>query len=255
MTQLLDVSHLTKRFGGLTAVNDVSFSVGANECTGLIGPNGAGKSTLLGLLTGVQPPTGGTITFEGRSLAHLRPHHIAQKGIARTYQNIRLFRSMSVLDNVLVGAYWRMRTSPLLSFLGWPSAVAEGRRQRLTALALLDLVGLQHRAEWQARDLPYGQQKRLEVARALAAEPRLLLLDEPAAGLNTAETEQFLGLLMRLQTMGMAIMLVEHNVDLVMEVSARVLVLNFGSLIAADTPSGVQQDPGVIAAYLGGPEE
>ncbi len=248
---LLQVEQLTRRFGGVVAVDDLSFMVNAGEIVGLIGPNGAGKTTVINLLTGLLAPTTGQITFAGARLDTLPPHQIARAGIARTYQNIRLFRGLSVLDNVIVGTHMRTRGSYAARLVFAPTVRQEEAAIREAAHALLARVNLHHRATMQATNLPYGEQRRLEIARALAAQPKLLLLDEPAAGMNPAEMDALIALIRSLREEGQTILMIEHNMQVVMGVCERLVVLNFGRKIAEGTPAAISQNREVITAYLG----
>ena len=249
---LLAVDALTCRFGGVIAVSQVSFSVPRGELFGLIGPNGAGKTTLFNLVTGLTAPTQGRLRFQGRDITGLPPHRIAALGIARTFQNVRLFGELSALQNVMIARHVRTKSGVVSGVLGLPSAREEERDTRRRALALLELVGLADRPEEHARNFSYGDQRRLEIARALALEPELLLLDEPAAGMNTGEkrglSELIRGVRARLD---LTILLIEHHVPLVMDLCDRIAVLNFGELIALGAPVEVQKNPAVIEAYLG----
>jgi ABC-type branched-subunit amino acid transport system ATPase component/ABC-type branched-subunit amino acid transport system permease subunit len=248
----LVVDGITCRFGGLTAVNHVSFSVHQGEIFGLIGPNGAGKTTLFNVMTGLTARSAGRLIFRGDDISDLAPHRIAEKGIARTFQNIRLFGELTALDNVMIARHSRTRSGTLRGVFGAPSATAEERATRAHALALLDLVGLADRAHETARGFPYGDQRRLEIARALALEPDLLLLDEPAAGMNSGEKRALSDLIRAIRdSFSLTIVLIEHNVPLVMGLCDRIAVLDFGELIALGDPVKVQKDPAVIEAYLG----
>ena len=249
---VLGVEALTCRFGGVIAVSGVSFSVSHGEVFGLIGPNGAGKTTLFNLVTGLTTPTTGRLRFHGDDITGLPPHRIAALGIARTFQNVRLFGELSALQNVMIARHVRTRSGLVSGVLGLPSARAEERVTRERAMRLLELVGLADRPDERARNFSYGDQRRLEIARALALEPRLLLLDEPAAGMNTGEkrglSELIRGVRARLD---LTILLIEHHVPLVMDLCDRIAVLNFGQLIALGPPVAVQKNPAVIEAYLG----
>jgi branched-chain amino acid transport system ATP-binding protein len=249
---LLQVQQLSRSFGGLMAVGNVSFDVAAGEIFGLIGPNGAGKTTVFNLMTGLTPPTAGIVLFEGTDIARLSPHRIAQLGVARTFQNIRLFGKLDVLQNVLIGRHIHTHGSTLAGMFGLPGARAEERKAHMRALELLDLVGLAGRAGAQAGSLPYGDQRRLEIARALALEPRLLLLDEPAAGMNPNEKQVLSDFIREIRrTFDLTVLLIEHHVPLVMGLCDRIAVLNFGQMIALGDPAHVKSDPQVIEAYLG----
>lgn len=252
---LLVVSDLYKAYGGIVPVNHVDFTIGAGKVHALIGPNGAGKTTLLNLLSGHVAPDGGSIRFLDQELAGQPAHRVASLGIARTFQNLKLFGDLSALDNVLLGAHRHVEASFPAALLGLPASRRAEAQARADALALLADLGLGERAFEPARSLPYGLQRRLEIARALASRPKLLLLDEPAAGLNPQETHELGDVIKRIQTAGVTVLLIEHHMDLVMGISQHVLVLDYGALIAEGAPDAIRKNPRVIAAYLGADED
>jgi branched-chain amino acid transport system ATP-binding protein len=249
---VLEAQAMTRRFGGLYAVNEVSFSVNQGEIFGLIGPNGAGKTTMFNLITGLIKPSSGQMLHNGEPISQLRPYQIATRGIARTFQNIRLFGELSALENVMIAQHVHTRSGVFTGVLGLPPAPKEEQHIRQKALELLNLVGLSDRSTEKAKNFAYGDQRRLEIARALALEPQILLLDEPAAGMNPNEKHKLSEFIRTVrEQFDLTVLLIEHHVPLVMGLCDRIAVLDFGQLIALGDPATVRTDPAVIEAYLG----
>lgn len=252
---LLRLENLTKKFGGLTAVNNVSFDVDAGSVVGLIGPNGAGKTTVFNLITGNYQPNEGKVIFDGNIINGLITHKIVSLGIARTFQTIRLFQNLSVLENVLAGCHCRMKSGVFGGMFKTPGQKREEREALELALAELEFVGLRKDAEQLSSNLSYGNQRLLEIARALATKPRVLILDEPAGGMNEQETDSLINLIRKIAQRGMTVLLIEHDMGLVMEACEKLVVIEYGSKIAEGSPEEIKVNPRVIEAYLGTDED
>ncbi|MBC7814300.1 MAG: ABC transporter ATP-binding protein [Burkholderiales bacterium] len=248
---MLELENVTRQFGGLRALNNVNMTAPANRVVGLIGPNGAGKTTLINIISGLDHPTSGTIRFEGRDISHQPPHVISRLGIARTYQNIRLFGEMTALENLLIGQHARGHSTVFGALAFSPGYRAEERRLRDHAHHLLERFNLTHAANTRAGNLPYGDQRRLEMARALASGPKLVLLDEPTAGMNAIETHELGEQIVRLRDDGLTVLVIEHDMNLIAQTCDEVYVLNFGEILTHGTPDAVKHNPLVIESYLG----
>ena len=251
MDPILQIEKLEKKFGGVVAVDGVDFEVNPHRIKAIIGPNGAGKTTIFNLICGIYPPTSGTIRFKQHKINELKPYVIAEKGISRTFQNVQVFENMTVLENVMVGRHCRTRSELFSAIMNLKRTRAEEKRIHDYSLQMLSLVGLESKRNEAASNLTFQQQKLLEFARALATEPDLILLDEPAAGISVPEADEMAQLIYRIREIGITILLVEHDMGLVMQVSQEVIVLNSGQVIAEGTPREVQNDEAVIAVYLG----
>ncbi|HET6461148.1 MAG TPA: ABC transporter ATP-binding protein [Syntrophales bacterium] len=248
---MLKIKGITKQFGGLTALQGVSFSIAAGEITGIIGPNGAGKTTLFNIVTGIYDPTCGKVYYAGTDITGFPPEKLAGLGMVRTFQGIELFAQMTVLENVMVGLHTKSRSGIFASALKLPAHLREERYIRERAISWLEFAGIAELAHVQAANLPFGKGRLLEIARALAIEPQIILLDEPAAGLNSKETSDLSALIRRIKDSGITVALVEHDMELVMEICSRIVVLNLGHKLAEGTPRQIQEDEQVITAYLG----
>ncbi|GLI39036.1 ABC transporter ATP-binding protein [Geobacter hydrogenophilus] len=248
---MLEVQGITQRFGGVTALEDVSFRVAAGAITGIIGPNGAGKTTLFNIVTGIYTPTSGTVHLQGKNVSRFAPERLASLGMVRTFQNIELFGRMTVLENVMVGLHTKGKSGILASSLRLPWQVAEERRFRERAYHWLEFTGITDLADHEAGSLPFGKGRLLEIARAMALEPKVILMDEPAAGLNSRETLELARLIQKIRESGVTVALVEHDMELVMDICDAIVVLNLGRKLAQGTPREIQENPEVISAYLG----
>lgn len=249
---MLKLEHTTIKFGGLTAVNDLCIEIRKGQIFGLIGPNGAGKTTAFNVITGVYAPTSGKVIYNGEEIQGKRPYYVTAKGISRTYQNINLFRNMTVSDNVMIGTHTRTKSNLLSDVFNTAGKRKEERQAYGRCMEILDFMGIADKAPSKAGSLSYGEQRKLEIARALAVEPKMLLLDEPAAGMNLTEKDELADLIGKIRNLDITILLVEHNMKLVMNVCEEICVLNYGKKLAQGTPSEIQTNPDVIKAYLGG---
>ena len=248
---MLEINGITQRFGGVTALEDVSFSIRPNDITGVIGPNGAGKTTLFNIISGIYRQTSGTIVFDGKDVSGLPPEVLAKRGLVRTFQNVELFAQMTVLENAMVGLHTKSHSGIFSCMFKTPGNLREERRIRKQALQWLEFTGIADLADLKAGNLAFGKGRMLEIARAMALEPRIILMDEPAAGLNNRETSELASLIRKIRESGVTVVLVEHDMELVMDVCDSILVLNLGRRLAEGTPREIQENQTVIAAYLG----